>query len=94
MIKMKYVGRLVALRGREALVRPSDKEGQVLAQFDYPPDTKFDEKGSPLGTLEPIAHLTSNDIVPNFGEEHPECFGWHGYPVSDFIPVEEKELCQ
>lgn len=80
----RYIGPRAELQGRSALIRPGKYEEEVLAQFDYPPGTEFNAKGSPLGVLEPIAHLTSRDMVPKFGDEHPECFNWHIFPRDHF----------
>lgn len=91
-LRMEYVGPNTKLRGRQALVRASacthpGSEKLVRAQFDFPPGTEFDSKGRPLGHLEPIAHLSSRDIVPSFADEHPECFGWREYPWDHFEEI-------
>lgn len=85
MIHARYVGPWPALLGQSALIRPSTREGEVLAQFDFPEGTEFNAQGTPQGLLEPIAHLTPRDIVPDFPTEHPECFSWHPFPAEHFV---------
>lgn len=85
----RYVGKRSDLLGRSALIRRGMIEGEVLAQFDFPPGTEFSRKGSPLGVLEPIAHLTSRDMVPKFPDEHPECFSWHSFSREEFRLTED-----
>lgn len=90
MIHAQYVGPVLQFRGRTALVRENPMNpDEVLVQFDFPVGTEFDHKGTPLGSLEPIAHLTSRDMVPKFPDEHPECFQWRVFPAEHFVDTSQ-----
>lgn len=103
MMQVQYVGPKKAWRGRTALMQqvkrsltggvahmvlPGDADEIVWAiQADYPPHTRFSARGCPLGTLEDIG--SSSDMVPDFGTEHPECFGWHEVEPTHWRDVHE-----
>ena len=65
----RYDGPNEALQGKTALLRPSDKDATVLAQFDDVGQRKVDElsKAKDVTDLEQLM------------------FGWHEFPEGDFV---------